>query len=44
MWDGTPIRLEIQTALFFDNDFYLSLKRWRGILGKPPFIVLPLGY
>jgi hypothetical protein len=44
MWAGTPIRLEIQTALFIDNGFYLSLRGWRRILGKPPFVVLPLGY
>jgi hypothetical protein len=43
MWGGTPIRLQIQTALFIDKDFYLSLRGWRGIPGRPPFIVLPLG-
>jgi hypothetical protein len=44
MWAGTPRRLEIQTTLLIDKDFYLSLRGWRGILGRPPFIVLPLGY
>jgi hypothetical protein len=44
MWAGTPIRLEIQTALFIDMDLYLSLRGWRGILGRPPFVVLPLVY
>jgi hypothetical protein len=43
MWAGTPRRLEIQTALLINKDFYMSLRRWRGIPGMPPFIVLLLG-
>jgi hypothetical protein len=43
MWAGTPIRMEIQTTLFIDRDLYLSLRGWRGIQGRPPFVVLPLG-
>jgi hypothetical protein len=40
LWAGTPRRLEIQTALLIDKDFYLSLRGWRGILGRPPLVVL----
>jgi hypothetical protein len=42
MWVGTPRRLVIQTALFIDMDFYLSLRWWRGIPGGPPLVALLL--
>jgi hypothetical protein len=42
MWAGTARRLEIQTALLIDKEFYLSLRGWRGIPGRPPLVVLLL--
>jgi hypothetical protein len=46
MWARTPRRLEIQTALLIDKDFYLSSRGWKGIPHMPPLVVLllVLGY
>jgi hypothetical protein len=46
MWVGTPKRVEIQTALLINKDFYLSLRGWWGIPGRRTLVVLllVLGY